>query len=157
MLLLANHCAKVAGAGDANAWLMYYLFDAALVVTAALLSGYVGFSGFFAMVSISTAAFTAVWASEFGRFFLGRSSALVELGPASKYPGLETGLVLYVDQISYSFALLTSLISLFVYFYAFSYMRFEKNILNFLVYFKLFGWSMTLLVLAGSWFTLLLG
>lgn len=86
-----------------------------------------------------------------------RQASLIELGPLSKYPGLDSGIVIYIDYVSYSFALLTSLISLCVYLYAFSYMRFEKNILNFLVYFKLFGWSMILLVMAGSWFTLLLG
>lgn len=53
---------------------------------------------------------------------------------------------LFVDSTGYSFGLLTSLIGACVYFYAFSYMRFERNILNFLIFLNVFKLSMILLV-----------
>jgi NADH:ubiquinone oxidoreductase subunit 5 (subunit L)/multisubunit Na+/H+ antiporter MnhA subunit len=79
--------------------------------------------------------------------FLGSSLAVAfESGANAKLGHTHAALSLYVDATSYSFGLLTALIGSAVYFYAFSYMRFEKNILNFLVYLEVFKLSMILLV-----------
>lgn len=81
----------------------------------------------------------------------------MDFGPTFRMSGLNGHLSLFIDNIGYSFSLLTTLIGFFVFIYAFSYMRFERNVLNFLGLLKAFELSMVLLVLAGSWFTLLLG
>lgn len=128
-----------------------------IVICCGAAAQFLGFTGFFVATAFSSASFVAVWAMQFSRYVLSKETSIIELGPLSKFCGVDCGITLYVDYVSYSFALLTSLISSCVYLYAFSYMRFEKNILNFLIYFKLFGWSMILLVISGSWFTLLLG
>lgn len=140
-----------------HTWLLFYVLDALVVVLSALLSNYLGVVGVFILIFSSSLLFTLTFVQKYKLFCIDKNNLLLELGPLSKFPGLETSLTLYVDYISYSFALLTALISLCVLCYAFSYMRFERNIINFLIFFKLFGWSMILLVLSGSWFTLILG
>lgn len=127
------------GIFDDNLWLVFYVADVTVVIASAIASPYLGFTGFFVITFMAGFLFTAVWVMQFTRFVNERQSALLELGPLSKYPGVDVGIVVHIDYVSYSFALLTALISLCVYAYAFSYMRFEKNILNFLIYFKLFG------------------
>lgn len=72
------------------------------------------------------------------------TAAVAKLG----FNGLTASL--YIDSVGYAFGLLTALIGSAVYFYAFSYMRFEKNILNFLIYLQIFKLSMMLLVWANS-------
>lgn len=64
---------------------------------------------------------------------------------------------LYLDIISLSFALLTTTIAFFVLSYAFCYFRYEPNIDRLIILLSSFVWSMTLLVLAGNMFILLLG
>jgi NADH:ubiquinone oxidoreductase subunit 5 (subunit L)/multisubunit Na+/H+ antiporter MnhA subunit len=83
-------------------------------------------------------------------FLFGKNSELIDFGPLFNMPGLSGHLPVYVDNISYGFSLLTSLIGLFVFVYAFSYMRFERSVLSFLALLKAFELSMILLVLAGS-------
>lgn len=153
----ANYLYSYVEVYDSNIWLVLYILDVSLVISCGLAAHYIGFSGFFLTTLVSSLVFLLNWGLQFQRFIINKESALIEFGPFSKFLGGDCGLTLYIDFVSYSFALLTSLIGFCVYIYAFSYMRFEKNILNFLIYFKLFGWSMILLVMAGSWFTLLLG
>lgn len=74
----------------------------------------------------------------------------MDFGPTFRMSGLNGHLSLFIDNIGYSFSLLTTLIGFFVFIYAFSYMRFERNVLNFLGLLKAFELSMVLLVLAGS-------
>lgn len=136
--------------GEADSWLFFYALDLLAIAAAALAAPFLGVHGVVAVCGVSGSLFAASLALNFPRFFIRGESALADLGPIFKLPGLSHGLVLYLDNISYGFALLTALISACVFFYAFSYMRFEKGIVNFLVFLKLFGWSMTLLVLAGS-------
>lgn len=136
--------------GESDSWLLLYALDLAAIFAAAAAAPLVGVHGVVALCGLSGAAFAASLIANFSRFFIRGESALVDLGPLFKLPGVSHGIVLYVDNLSYGFALLTALISSCVFFYAFSYMRFEKSIVNFLVFLKLFGWSMTLLVLSGS-------
>lgn len=143
--------------GDSDGWLLLYALDLLAVVSCALAAPFIGVHGLVAICGISGAAFASSLVCNFPRFFIRGEASLIDLGPLFKLPGVSHGVVLYVDNISYGFALLTALISSCVFFYAFSYMRFEKSIVNFLVFLKLFGWSMTLLVLSGSWVTLFLG
>lgn len=133
------------------------MLDLTAIIAAAAAAPFLGVHGVVAVCGLSGSAFTVALAAGFSRFFIRGESSLLDLGPLFKLPGVSHGIVLYVDNISYGFALLTALISSCVFFYAFSYMRFEKSIVNFLVFLKLFGWSMTLLVLSGSWVTLFLG
>lgn len=110
-----------------------------MVISSALLANYIGVIGFFILTSFSSILFAFSFLLNFNFFFFCKNTYLLELGLTSKFPGLNLNLTIYVDYISYSFGLLTTLISICVYFYAFSYMRFERNIINFLVFFKLFG------------------
>lgn len=142
---------------EEDSWLFFYTLDLASILSSALAAPFVGVHGVVALCGASGALFAISLIMSFPRFFVRGESVLVDIGPMFKLPGVAHGAVLYVDNISYGFALLTALISACVFFYAFSYMRFEKSIVNFLVFLKLFGWSMTLLVLAGSWVTLFLG
>lgn len=138
-------------------WLAFYLADASCVLVGSALSQYIGVTGFFVLTAAAGSLFGLVWVSMLYSVLWLKEVSVVDMGSLCKFYGLDVSLVFYVDSVGYSFALLTTLISVFVYLYAFSYMRFEKNIISFLAYFKLFGWSMTLLVLSGSWFGLLLG
>lgn len=113
--------------------------DAACVIIGASLSNYLGAVGFFVLTATTGALFAIVWCSIFTEVFILRGIHVLDLGSLCKFYGLDISLVLYVDYIGYSFALLTTLISTFVYMYAFSYMRFERNVVNFLAFFKLFG------------------
>lgn len=64
---------------------------------------------------------------------------------------------LYIDLISFSFALLTTTIAVFVNLYAFSYFRFEPNIDRLLLFINSFVVSMVLLVFAGNLALLFMG
>ena len=156
-LWIINYAIGYSEINDSNLWLIFYALDVTAVITGCLASHYLGFSGFFVLTLLTSFAFLASWVSQFSRYVTERQSSFIEFGPLSKFPGIDIGVTFYVDYISYGFALLTSIISFCIYIYAYSYMRFEKNIISFLAYFKLFGWSMILLVISGSWFTLLLG
>ena len=92
-----------------------------------------------------------------GSFLFLNSSESLIYGQSARLLGLDINAFLYLDSLGYSFGLLTALIGSCVYFYAFSYMRFEKNALNFLIFLQIFKLSMMLLVWAGNWATLILG
>lgn len=124
---------------DDNLWFILYVLDVSIVICCGAAAQFLGFTGFFVATAFSSAAFAISWAMQFSRYVMSKESSIIELGPLSKFCGVDCGVTLYVDYLSYSFALLTSLIGSCVYLYAFSYMRFEKNIVNFLIYFKLFG------------------
>jgi len=143
--------------GDSDFWFLFYSLDLVIIVASACAAPFVGVHGVVALCAVSGSAFAASLLFNFSRFFVRGEVSLIDVGPLFKLPGVSHGIVLYVDSVSYGFALLTAIISSCVFLYAFSYMRFEKNIVNFLVFLKLFGWSMTLLVFAGSWVTLFLG
>lgn len=142
---------------EADFWLFLYALDLVAILSSACAAPFVGVHGVVALCGASGSVFTLSLLLNFSRFFIRGEALVVDLGPVFKLPGVSHGIVLYIDCISYGFALLTALIGAFVFVYAFSYMRFEKSIVNFLVFLKLFGWSMILLVLSGSWVTLFLG
>ena len=84
--------------------------------------------------------------SKYTSFFGSACAAVFETAAVAKLGHSQVPLSLYIDSVGYAFGLLTALIGSAVYFYAFSYMRFEKNILNFLIYLEVFKLSMMLLV-----------
>lgn len=142
---------------DADSWFMFYLFEWAAVVTLAAFAPFVGFTVFFALTAASGVMTAGSLLLKFPEFFSEAGALAFESGPVAKLGQTPVTVSLYVDTLGYAFGLLTALIGSAVYFYAFSYMRFEKNILNFLIYLQVFKLSMMLLVWANSWFTLILG
>lgn len=157
LLATSFSCLIYVAFGESDNWLFFYALDLIAILAGGLAAPFIGVHGVVALCGASGFAFAVALVFSFSRFFIRGETTLIDLGPMFKLPGVAHGMVLYVDNISYGFALLTALISSCVFFYAFSYMRFEKSIVNFLIFLKLFGWSMTLLVLAGSWVTLFLG
>ena len=142
---------------DADAWFLFYIIEWAAVLTLAAFSPFFGFKAFFTYTAVAGFATSASLLCKFSSFFPESSAVAFESGPAAVLGNNPVTLSIYVDTLGYSFGLLTALIGSAVYLYAFSYMRFEKNILNFLVYLEVFKLSMMLLVWANSWFTLILG
>ena len=126
---------------------MFYIFQWITVIACTLSAHYIGFTGFFVLVVVSSLMFIISWLRQLDLFLFSKSSEVVDLGAIFRLPGLSGHLSFFVDNVSYSFSLLTALIGLFVFVYAFSYMRFERNILNFLGLLKAFELSMVLLVL----------
>lgn len=63
----------------------------------------------------------------------------------------------YLDIISFSFALLTTSIAVFVNAYAFSYFRYEPNVDRLILFLNSFVISMVLLVFAGNLALLFMG
>lgn len=124
---------------DTDAWLMLFIFDLSSILAGAGAALFIGLPGFVVISGTSGLLFAIILSLNFDRFFVRGEVATAELGYLFKFPGLPHGITLYVDSVGYSFALLTSLIGSCVFLYAFSYMRFEKNTLNFLIYLKLFG------------------
>lgn len=140
-----------------NAWLVLYLIECIIVLIAACASPFIGFIGFFWLTAIAGLINALAFLLKFNDFLGSSFSIAFESGANAKLGYTYITLSLYIDTISYSFSLLTALIGSAVYFYAFSYMRFEKNILNFLIYLEIFKLSMILLIWANSWFSLILG
>lgn len=117
-----------------------------MVLVTAACSNYIGFIGFFWVTAAAGLVTSASLLLNFDYFLISNGAVQFEGGPVAKLGSTGAALSLYVDSIGYSFGLLTSLIGAGVYFYAFSYMRFEKNILNFLIFLQIFKLSMMLLV-----------
>lgn len=140
-----------------NLWLFFYSLEWIVVIIAAIAAPFLGFTGFFWLTAVIGLCTTTTLLIKLSDFFSYSTVITLNTGPVAKLGSSEIGLSLYIDTIGYSFGLLTALIGSCVYFYAFSYMRFEKNILNFLIFFEVFKLSMMLLVWANSWFTLILG
>ena len=63
----------------------------------------------------------------------------------------------YLDVVSFSFALLTTTIAVFVNLYAFSYFRYEPNVDRLLLFINSFVISMVILVFAGNLALLFMG
>ena len=70
---------------------------------------------------------------------------------------LEVNLEFYLDVVSFSFALLTTTIAVFVNLYAFSYFRYEPNVDRLLLFINSFVISMVILVFAGNLALLFMG
>lgn len=136
---------------------MLYTLEWAFVLVAAAAAPYLGFVGFFWVTALSGVATAAALLSKYNSFFGSGAAVAFETAAIAKLGHSQIAVALYIDPVGYAFGLLTALIGSAVYFYAFSYMRFEKNILNFLIYLEVFKLSMMLLVWANSWFTLILG
>lgn len=136
---------------------MLYALEWLFVLVAASASPYLGFVGFFWVTALSGVATAVALLSKYNSFFGSGVAASFETAAVAKVGYSQVSVALYVDSVGYAFGLLTALIGSAVYFYAFSYMRLEKNILNFLIYLEVFKLSMMLLVWANSWFTLVLG
>lgn len=131
---------------DANAWFMLYTLEWAFVLVAAAAAPYLGFVGFFWVTALSGVATAAALLSKYNSFFGSGAAVAFETAAIAKLGHSQIAVALYIDPVGYAFGLLTALIGSAVYFYAFSYMRFEKNILNFLIYLEVFKLSMMLLV-----------
>lgn len=145
------------GLNSGGAWSFFYAAEWALVLSAAILSPYVGFTGFFFITAAAGACTSLALLSAAGKFWFTNLTDSVQFGSTARLPGLSLNGSIFVDSLGYSFGLLTSIIGACVYLYAFSYMRFEKNVLNFLIFLQIFKLSMMLLVWAGNWATLILG
>lgn len=140
-----------------NLWFFSYACEWLILIFSAALSAHLGFSGFFVLTAVG-GVFTALSLLKEMPLFMSRDAqAITFFGDVARLPSLSVNAALNLDHIGYSFGLLTSLIGAWVYFYAYSYMRFEKNILNFLVYLQVFKLSMMLLVWSANWATLILG
>lgn len=131
------------------------------------------------VISIIAGYFLLAHLGLYGIFFICFSGLLITLGclvslfPAVILQGVVTHISLfkwftlnhsltisfslYLDNISYSFALLTTLIAIFVQIYAFAYFRYEPNVDRLLLFLNSFVASMLLLVLAGNLVVLFLG
>ena len=142
---------------QSDIWLIFFFADIFIIIGSWTSHFFLGVTGFFFINFISLICFFFSWIVFYNFFFLKNISYSIEIGPICKFFGVDCGISFFIDYISYGFCFLTLTISVFVFVYAFFYMRFEKNIILFLTYLKLFAWSMCLLVLAGSWFTLILG
>jgi NADH-quinone oxidoreductase subunit L len=62
-----------------------------------------------------------------------------------------------IDSLAYSYILLTLTIATFVFFYTFSYFRYEPNVERLILLINLFVSSMIILVAGGNIFVLYLG
>lgn len=153
----ASSVLAVKALGGDNLWLFAYVCEWLAAAAAAAASPFIGFVGFFAVTALAGSATALALLAAAPEFLFASGSLALNGAPLAKLGSSGSGLALYVDSIGFSFGLLTSLIGAGVYLYAFSYMRFEKNILNFLVYFVVFKLSMMLLVWSNSWATLILG
>ena len=142
----ASSVLAVKALGGDNLWLFAYVCEWLVAAAAAAASPFIGFVGFFAVTALAGSATALALLAAAPEFLFASGSLALNGAPLAKLGSSGSGLALYVDSIGFSFGLLTSLIGAGVYLYAFSYMRFEKNILNFLVYLVVFKLSMMLLV-----------
>lgn len=138
-------------------WSFFYILEWSLLIGSTFLVPYIGLTGFFTITAITGICTAAVLLKGARSFLFLNSTESLTCGPSARLPGFDISFFLYLDPLSYSFGLLTALIGSCVYLYAFSYMRFEKNALNFLIFLQIFKLSMMLLVWAGNWVTLILG
>lgn len=138
--------------------LFFYTLEWLVLFTSILFINYLGVKGLLIINWIFSLLFVISLIFLFPEFNLFNKAIYSEIGDFFKFNVNETiSLVLYIDNLNYNFCLLTGLISLCVYLYAYSYMRNDLNIINFFFYLKFFVLSMILLLLAGNWVTLLLG
>lgn len=135
-----------ANALGGSAWVHAYAFEWALLIAAAAASPYIGLVGFFSITAISGFITTVSLLAASTSFLSGNNVYSINTGGAGTLTHAVTHFNLYIDALGFSFGLLTSTIGCFAYVYGFSYMRFEKNALNFLVYLQTFKLSMMLLV-----------
>ena len=129
---------------------MLYALEWLFGLVAASASPYLGFVGFFWVTALSGVATAVALLSKYNSFFGSGVAASFETAAVAKVGYSQVSVALYIDSVGYAFGLLTALIGSAVYFYAFSYMCFEKNILYFLIYLEVFKLSMMLLVWANS-------
>ena len=138
--------------------LFFYTLEWLVLFTSILFINYLGVKGLLIINWVFSLLFVISLIFLFPEFNLFNKAIYSEIGDFFKFNVNETiSLVLYIDNLNYNFCLLTGLISLCVYLYAYSYMRNDLNIINFFFYLKFFVLSMILLLLAGNWVTLLLG
>lgn len=138
------------------------IFGLAVLFSSLLLSivfmPFLGLYGNFSIGLIGLTAITACLLSLFNTvLFNGSTSSITLFHWFSLNAGLHISFTLYIDHISYSFALLTAVIALFTHVYAFAYFRYEPNIDRLLLMLLAFVTSMLILVLAGNLIVLFLG
>lgn len=142
-----------------NAFLIYFLFFILTNFLSFFLIFYLGTYGIFYFNLISLVAF---WLSvlQLWPLFLVDSKKVYILNLGSwilvNFKS-KIDFLIYIDQLSFSFMLLTSSIAIFVYVYAFSYFRYEPHVDRLLIFLNLFVISMILLVIAGNMIVLFLG
>lgn len=156
MSLLIFPCI-INGISGHQTWLFFYLLEWAIVVAGGLCASYLGYVGFFWLVCIAGFISAITMITSVGAFWFRGVVFEASLGELAGLPGITWAVTLHIDGLAYSFGLLTATIGAFVCVYAFAYMRFERNILTFILYLQMFKLSMILLVWAGSWVVLILG
>ena len=119
------------------------------------------FLGLYGIFITQLMSLTFFWAS----LLLNVNTFLIEGGSAhivfcrwfTLANSLEINLEFYLDVVSFSFALLTTTIAVFVNLYAFSYFRYEPNVDRLLLFINSFVISMVILVFAGNLALLFMG
>lgn len=136
----------------------FYFLEIFVLFFAYFFINFLGVQGYFIINIISSVLFVVNLLINFFNFNLFNKILLLNFGQFFKFSDNNVvALSLNLDFLSYNFCLLTGLISIFVYIYAFSYMRNEVNIINFFFFLKFFVLAMILLLMAGNWITLILG
>lgn len=119
------------------------------------------FLGLYGTFIAQLAALVFFWLSlllNFDTFIIeGGSSHIVFCRWFTLTSSVEVSLEFYLDIISFSFALLTTSIAVFVNLYAFSYFRYEPNVDRLLLLINSFVISMVILVFAGNLALLFMG
>ena len=138
------------------------VLGATLFVLSSLISlfmlSYLGMYGVFIFNLITIVFFWFTTILRLNFFFLSGGSFKMIFGKwFSLWGYLIIPFEIYIDSISYSYILLTLTIALCVYFYVFSYFRYEPNVERLLIFINLFVISMILLVSSGNFFVLFLG
>ena len=139
-------------------FIFFYLLEWVVLVTSIMFVNYLGVKGFFLMNIFNSIIFSVCLLLLFYKININQDYLLINFGEFFKLSVNSTiGVSFLLDSVSYNFCLLTTLISVCVYFYTYSYMRNEMNIINFFFFLKTFVLSMILLLLANNWVSLILG
>jgi NADH:ubiquinone oxidoreductase subunit 5 (subunit L)/multisubunit Na+/H+ antiporter MnhA subunit len=129
----------------------FYFLEIFVLFFAYLFINFLGVRGYFVINMLTSLLFATILVINFFNFNVFNEVILLNFGQFFKFSDSNViSLILNLDFLSYNFCLLTSLISSFVYFYAFSYMRNELGVVNFFFFLKFFVLSMILLLMAGN-------
>lgn len=129
----------------------FYFLEIFVLFFAYFFINFLGVRGYFIINILSSILFVFNLLINFFNFNFFNKILLLNFGQFFKFSDNNVvALVLNLDFLSYNFCLLTGLISIFVYVYAFSYMRNEVNIVNFFFFLKFFVLAMILLLMAGN-------
>lgn len=128
------------------------------IIQALIFMSYLGLYGVFILLSVTLFIYWLSLALLFNKVLIsGKTIHYILFKWFTLSSHVTVNFELYLDFISLSFALLTTTIAIFVILYAFCYFRYEPNIDRLIILLSSFVWSMTLLILSGNMFLLLLG